>query len=79
MKGRVYNILSNVLGIPIETIYDDSSPDNIESWDSLKHIDLIMSLEEEFDVTIDDEKLLEMMNARLILLTLEEIMTNQTN
>ena len=43
-------------------ITDESSPDNIESWDSLKHMNLIIALEEEFEVTFTDNEIFKMMN-----------------
>ena len=47
--------MSSVFGISKEDIKDDASPDNIESWDSLKHMNLIVALEEEFDLEIPDK------------------------
>ncbi|WP_291633429.1 acyl carrier protein [Clostridium sp.] len=37
----------------IEDINDDLGPDEIESWDSLGHVELITSIEETFDVSLD--------------------------
>ena len=49
MKDRVKKVISEVFNIDIELINNESSPDNIESWDSLKHMNLIVALEEEFE------------------------------
>jgi len=35
-----------------EDINDDMGPDEIESWDSLGHVELITSLEEVFDISL---------------------------
>ncbi|MBZ9608173.1 acyl carrier protein [Clostridium estertheticum] len=37
----------------VEDINDDLGPDEIESWDSLGHVELITSLEEVFDIALD--------------------------
>jgi len=37
----------------IEDINDDLGPDDIENWDSLGHVELITSLEEIFDISLD--------------------------
>ena len=58
--------MSAVFEIPVEQIKDDSSPDTIESWDSLKHMNLIISLEEEFTIEFTDREIIEMMNYLLI-------------
>ena len=51
-KERIKNVMSAVFEIPEEQIKDNSSPDTIESWDSLKHMNLIIALEEEFEVDV---------------------------
>ena len=42
-------VMSAVFEIPIESINQKSSPETIESWDSLKHMNLIVAIEEEFN------------------------------
>ncbi|MBU3092964.1 acyl carrier protein [Clostridium sp. CF011] len=37
----------------VEDINYDFGPDEIESWDSLGHVELITSLEEVFDIALD--------------------------
>ena len=43
-----------------ETIDEGSSPDSIENWDSLHHMNLVLALEEEFDVEFSDEQVMKM-------------------
>ena len=38
-----------------EEINEESSPDTIESWDSLRHMNIVIALEEEFNVQFDTE------------------------
>ncbi len=66
LEDRIKNIMSAVFEIPEEQIKDNSSPDTIESWDSLKHMNLIIALEEEFEVEFTDNEIFEMMNYTLI-------------
>ena len=66
LEDRIKNIMSAVFEIPEEQIKDNSSPDTIESWDSLKHMNLIIALEEEFEVEFNDNEIFEMMNYTLI-------------
>jgi acyl carrier protein len=54
------------------TINADSSPDNIEGWDSLQHLNLVSSLESEFGVAFDDEQVVQMLNFGLIVEILQE-------
>ncbi len=56
-----------VFEVPTEQINDESSPDTIESWDSLKHMNLVVALEEEFETEFSNDEIVEMMNYLLII------------
>lgn len=67
MKDRVLKVVSQVMNVPVEKLNEESSPDTIENWDSLKHMNLILSLEEEFNVSFSDEEITEMLSIKLII------------
>ena len=73
MRERVYKIISQVFNVPIENINDESSSDDVETWDSLKHMNMVLALEEEFNVQFGEEQVLEMLNVGLIIEILKEI------
>jgi len=50
MEKRIYSVVSRVLKVPLKSIDESSSPDTIESWDSLSHLQLVLALEEEYDL-----------------------------
>ena len=66
MENRIKKILGNILNIDVNSINDKSLSDNIENWDSLKHMNLLVALEEEFDVEFDDVDLENLLNFQLI-------------
>jgi len=66
VEGRIKNVMSAVFEIPVEQIKENSSPDTIGSWDSLKHMNLVVALEEEFNTEFTDDEIIEMMNYPLI-------------
>ena len=72
LQDRVYRLISEVFGVPVDLIDDESSPDTIESWDSEGHINLILSLEAEFGISLSPEDAMEMLSVRLVCLILEE-------
>ena len=72
LEKRIKNVMSAVFGCSADEITDHSSPDTIGSWDSLKHMNLISALEEEFDISFTDSEILEMMNFPLIKLIISE-------
>ena len=54
MRDRVITVVSNVIGVPVESLDAHSSQNTVEYWDSLKHMSLVLALEEEFDVLFSD-------------------------
>ena len=66
MENRIKKVMSEVLGIDEASISDSTSPENVESWDSLKEMNIIVALEEEFDIEFNDEDIIEMLNFKLI-------------
>ena len=62
LENRVKTVMSQVFNVPVEMINEASTPDSIDGWDSLKHLSLVVALEEEFDVQLDDEQMMEMMD-----------------
>ena len=57
MRERLKSVLADVMGLPEGSVADDASPATIGTWDSLRHMNLILALEEEFSVQFDDAEL----------------------
>jgi acyl carrier protein len=69
---KLKEVLSNVLGVSIEEINDDSSPDSLDQWDSLSHIKLVMAIESEFEVELSPEDSMDMLSVKLIRIILQD-------
>ena len=48
--SKAQEIFREVLDAPELALRDDMVAQDVENWDSLNHITLVMALEEEFDV-----------------------------
>ena len=59
---QVRGIASDVFGVPADTITAESSPQSIESWDSMQHLNLVLAIEERFGVLFEPEEMEEMKN-----------------
>lgn len=73
MENRIKNVMSAVFEIPNIEISKESTIDTIESWDSLKHMNLVIALEDEFQITIPDEEVGNLVSFSLIKLIVGEI------
>jgi acyl carrier protein len=64
--SRLHRTLQAVLGVSIEALSDDASPDTIPTWDSLNHLNLVLALEAEFGVALSAQDMLDLRNVGLI-------------
>ena len=78
IEDRIKNVMSAVFEIPTEEIKDESSPDTIESWDSLKHMNIVLALEEEFNVQFTDDEIIELISMKLIMVIIREKLSGNT-
>jgi acyl carrier protein len=53
---RVRGIAADVLNLPVAQITPESSPENIEAWDSVQQLNLILALEQEFGLAFEPEE-----------------------
>ena len=70
---RMKGVMAVVFDVQAKDIDDNASPDSIGNWDSLRHMNLIVSLEEEFNITFDDDDIANMLNYKLVKLTIEQL------
>ena len=71
LKERVFKIISQLMNVPFEQVNERSSSENLESWDSFQHMNLILALEDEFKIRFTDEEIVAMGNAGVILAALQ--------
>ena len=57
MTDRVLSVMSKVFGCPVT---EESTIETVAEWDSLRHMELIIALEHEFDVQFRTEELAEL-------------------
>jgi len=76
-REKVYKVVSDVLGVAVKDINDETSPDNVEQWDSLSHINLVIAIEAEFAVSLTPEDTIDMLSVKLIRMILEDKINNK--
>ena len=50
MTHDIYEIVARVFSIPVSQVNEESSPENIESWDSFNGLILVDELENHFNI-----------------------------
>ncbi|TKY80200.1 acyl carrier protein [Pectobacterium polonicum] len=49
------------------TFFDDISKDNCESWDSINHVNIILELQDEYDIKISPQDIDKLLSYQSIL------------
>ena len=76
LVDRVRRIAADVLEVPQQSIQPDSSPESVETWDSVHHLNLVLALEQEFRVQFEPEEIDEMYNIERIVAVLTSKMNH---
>jgi len=71
-EGELKQVLANVFGVDVKTIDEAASVDTVGEWDSLKHLNLVLALEERFNVSLTEEQTVQILSYPLIKLVLGE-------
>ena len=66
-------VMAKVFEISEEQITTESSPDTLEQWDSLKHMELIVEIENYFEIELPEIAIIESLNFELILLWIAKL------
>lgn len=60
MNVKLRQIVADATGIPVAEIGDDASMSQLAAWDSVAHLNIVMSVEQEFGVRFSGEETLEL-------------------
>jgi len=66
MMQKLETILATTFRLPAEKITDDLSMKNLEIWDSLLHMNLVMSLEEAYAIELTMDEIMSMVDVASI-------------
>lgn len=72
LEKRVYNIVADVFGLPLNEVNSDTSHEEVKNWDSLNIINLSVALEEEFAVNISPDEAVKFLSVANIVTVLKE-------
>lgn len=76
-ENTLKHVMATLLTVDFAAIDSAASMDTIPTWDSLRHMNLVLALEEEFKVSIPDEDAGNITSYKLIKLVLEDLLKIQ--
>ena len=75
LHKKIKSTMSKTFGVSIKEINDKTSFLTLDKWDSLNHVVLIIALEKEFDINLNDELTINMVDYESIFSTLKRLVT----
>ena len=70
-NGRLAGVLADVFNLTVDQIVPGLTKADVGSWDSLRQMDLVMSLEKEFGIAMEIEDIVRMDSVENIIAVLE--------
>jgi acyl carrier protein len=55
--NQVRVIAADVFAVDAKTLNANSSPEQVESWDSVQHLNLVLALEEKYRIQFEPEEM----------------------
>jgi len=72
IKERLQNVFRDVFDDEELVIFDEMTAEDIEEWDSLKHVQLIVASEKEFGITFKTAEIMELKNVGEFVLLIQK-------
>jgi acyl carrier protein len=72
-ENRLKELIAAILSVLPTEITEESNSDNIENWDSMSHMNLILALEEEYNISIPNEEASNITSYLLIKIVTQEL------
>jgi acyl carrier protein len=71
-EADLRQLMADVFGVEIGQITEEASIDTIEAWDSVRHLNLVLALEERFGISFTEQETVEILNYELIRVILRD-------
>ncbi len=66
MQDKLTELMAGLLRLDKSSISDDLTMQQSDVWDSLKHMELIVSIEDEFNVELSSDDIVQMLSVKAI-------------
>lgn len=71
VKDKVFEIIANVLEVKVEEITLESTVGDFPSWDSLGQLNILQSVQDEFEVEFEPEEMMDIEDVNDIIMIVE--------
>jgi acyl carrier protein len=71
-EDKLNAVVAAMLDIDVSTVGPTTSTDTVEQWDSVRHMNLVIALEDAFGITIPDDEVASMTSYPIVKAIVEE-------
>jgi len=72
IKGRARAVLAKALKVDPQTISDGASQMDLSEWDSVRHMNVVIALENDFGIEFEDAELATLTSLSLLVAAIEK-------
>jgi acyl carrier protein len=73
MEDKIKEILATILEIDQSEVNNETSPDTVSNWDSLRHMKLVFAIEEEYEIEFSDDQIIQLIDVGKIISCIKEL------
>lgn len=73
LTARVIAVAADVFGVPVETLSGASTPETVDAWDSISHLNLMLSVEQSFETSIPPERMPELTSIEKLIAEIRQL------
>ena len=59
-------VVADIFNLAPDQIRAETSPDTVEGWDSIQHLNLVLALEQQFEIQFTPEEIEQLLSVQLI-------------
>ena len=67
VKAKLFDVVATALELPADAVTDDLSSDSCMTWDSLRHLRLVLAVEDAFAVSFGEDEIISLTSVPAIL------------
>lgn len=76
MQNKIYEIISIIAKKQVNELVENSHEKGL--WDSFSHLELILALEDEFNIMFEAEEISEMLTPELVVQSVKDKISNES-
>ncbi len=57
VEPRLFAVVASLMNVPVDSVTLETSRTSLEAWDSLKHMNLMLALEDDFGIEFSDAEI----------------------